>query len=151
MTALTRRQTLALAAGVAASGVFGTVPIAFADEAATATMIKDFTGGAEPATGKVSLTAPEIAENGNTVPVSFSVDSAMSGDDVVDAVMIVAEGNPNPGVATFQFSSMSGKAEASTRMRLAKTQRVIAVARMKDGSAFMDAKTVKVTIGGCGG
>lgn len=151
MTSLTRRQALALGAGAVTLGFLPSVQIAFANEEATAEMIKGFTGGAEPATGRVSLTAPEIAENGNTVPVSFSVESPMTADDYVEAVMILAEGNPNPGVATFSFSPMSGRAEASTRMRLAKTQRVLAIAKMKDGSAFMDAKTVKVTIGGCGG
>ena len=99
----------------------------------------------------MSLNAPEIAENGNTVPISVSVESAMSGDDLVESVMLVADGNPNPAVATFHFTEMSGKAEATTRMRLAKTQNVIAVARMKDGSVFSDTKLVKVTIGGCGG
>ena len=62
-----------------------------------------------------------------------------------------AAGNPLPGVATFHFSPMSGSASATTRIRLAKTQDVIAIAKMSDGSVFMDKKTVKVTIGGCGG
>jgi sulfur-oxidizing protein SoxY len=65
--------------------------------------------------------------------------------------MILADGNPNPAVATFHFTELSGKASATTRMRLAKTQDVIAVAKMKDGSVFSDTKQVKVTIGGCGG
>ena len=111
----------------------------------------EFTGGKTPETGKITLTAPEIAENGNTVPVSVSVESAMEGDDLVESVMIVADGNPNPAVATFHFTPMSGEAAATSRMRLAQTQNVIAVARMKDGSVFMDKKLVKVTIGGCGG
>lgn len=65
--------------------------------------------------------------------------------------MIVAEGNPNPGVATFHFSPMSGAAKASTRMRMAKTQNIIAVAAMSDGSFHSAQVAVKVTIGGCGG
>mgnify|MGYP003716885267 CR=1 FL=1 len=113
--------------------------------------IAAFTGGAEMADTGITLTAPEIAENGNTVPVSVSVESAMEGDDLVESVMIVADGNPNPAVATFHFTPMSGEAAATSRMRLAQTQNVIAVARMKDGSVFMDKKLVKVTIGGCGG
>lgn len=147
---INRRHALMLGAGAAALGLVGLPTVGWAEGEADA-MIKEFTGGAEPASGKVTLDAPEIAENGNTVPISVSVDSAMSGDDQVEAVMLLAEGNPNPGVATFKFSPMSGNANASVRIRLAKTQRVIAVAKMKDGSAFMDAKTVKVTIGGCGG
>ncbi|PLX39488.1 MAG: thiosulfate oxidation carrier protein SoxY [Hyphomicrobiales bacterium] len=150
MTTFTRRQALLLGAGAASLAMIGSVPVVFAEGKADE-MIKAFTGGAEPATGKVTLDAPEIAENGNTVPVSFTVDSPMTADDHVAAVMVLAEGNPSPAVATFNFSAMSGSANASTRIRLAKTQRVIAIAKMKDGSTYMDAKTVKVTIGGCGG
>ena len=149
---LTRRQMLTVTAGVAGMAVIG-LPFDFALAAVedTEKAIMDFTGGKKPETGKITLTAPEIAENGNTVPVSISVDSAMSGDDMVDSVIIFAEGNPNPQVATFRFSELSGSAEATTRMRLAKTQNVMAVAKMKDGSVFIDTKQVKVTIGGCGG
>ena len=149
---LNRRQALAMGAGAAA--LILTVgarseAVAASDDVKKAIM--DFTGGKEPAAGKVELTAPEIAENGNTVPISFSVDSPMSADDHVASVLVLAAGNPSPGVATFHFSQYSGEAVASTRMRLAKTQDVIAVAKMTDGSVFIDTKTVKVTIGGCGG
>jgi sulfur-oxidizing protein SoxY len=65
--------------------------------------------------------------------------------------MILADGNPRPEVATFHFTALSGTAAATTRMRLAKTQNVIALAKMADGSVYMDKKEVKVTIGGCGG
>jgi len=149
---LTRRQALALSAGAAAFVATGlrSGPV-LADPAAAEKRIMEFTGGKTPEAGKITLTAPEIAENGNTVPVSVSVDSAMSGDDMVDSVLIVAEGNPNPAVATFHFTAFSGAATAGTRMRLAKTQKVIAIAKMSDGSVFMDQKEVKVTIGGCGG
>ena len=68
-----------------------------------------------------------------------------------DSVMILADGNPRPEVATFHFTALSGAAAATTRMRLAKTQNVIALAKMADGSVYMDKKEVKVTIGGCGG
>jgi sulfur-oxidizing protein SoxY len=148
----TRRQTLGLGAGAAALAVagFGFTP-AFANAEDTEKRIMEFSGGKKPEAGKITLTAPEIAENGNTVPVSVSVDSAMTGDDLVESVMIVAEGNPNPAVATFHFTELSGQASATTRMRLAKTQNVIAVAKMKDGSVFSDTRQVKVTIGGCGG
>jgi sulfur-oxidizing protein SoxY len=69
----------------------------------------------------------------------------------VTDVLIVAEGNPRGGLATFHFSPRSGVAEAATRIRLAETQNVIAIAKMNDGSLFMDTRQVKVTIGGCGG
>ncbi|APH71759.1 thiosulfate oxidation carrier protein SoxY [Aquibium oceanicum] len=149
---INRRQALGLAAGAAAIPFIGlSARSALAAAAEADQRIMEFTGGKTPETGKITLTAPEIAENGNTVPVSVSVDSAMEGDDLVESVMIVADGNPNPAVATFHFTPMSGEAAATSRMRLAQTQNVIAVARMKDGSVFMDKKLVKVTIGGCGG
>ena len=85
------------------------------------------------------------------MPVSVAVESEMSADAYVQEVALFADGNPVPNVATFKFTPMSGSAEATTRMRLAKSQNVIAVAKMNDGSVFMDTKEVKVTIGGCGG
>ncbi len=151
MKTVNRRHVLMIGAGAAALGLVGLDIHPALAEGKADELIKAFTGGAAPQEGRVTISAPEIAENGNTVPVSVSVESAMSGDDVVESVMLVAEGNPNPGVATFNFSSMSGQAGASTRIRMAKTQRIIAVAKMKDGSTYMGAKTVKVTIGGCGG
>lgn len=149
---INRREALGFAAGAAAFAVTGlrTAPaLATAEDAEK--RIMEFSGGKMPETGKLTLVAPEIAENGNTVPISIEVDSAMSGDDVVEQVMVLADGNPNPDVATFNFTEASGVAAATTRMRLAKTQNVIAVARMKDGTTYMDKKEVKVTIGGCGG
>jgi sulfur-oxidizing protein SoxY len=113
--------------------------------------VMEFSGGAEPATGTITLNAPEIAENGNTVPISVSVESPMTADDYVESVAIFADGNPSPDVITFNFTPMSGEASATTRMRLAKTQNVIAVAKTSTGQVFMDKKEVKVTIGGCGG
>lgn len=147
---LSRRQVLALTAGAAVISVAGG-RVAFADVPATDKRISDFTGGKAPTTGKISLTAPEIAENGNTVPISVDVESAMKDGDMVESIMIVADGNPNPEVVTFHFTALSGSALATTRIRLAKTQNVIAVAKMADGSFYMDKKEVKVTIGGCGG
>jgi sulfur-oxidizing protein SoxY len=113
--------------------------------------IAAFTGGVKPGSGRINLGAPQIAENGNTVPIKISVESAMSEADHVSEVMVLAMGNPAPGVATFKFTPMSGKAAASTRIRLAKTQDLIAIAKMSDGSFYSDTKSVKVTIGGCGG
>lgn len=149
---VTRRQALGLSAAALALATFGPgLKVAQADEAATEKSLMDFTGGKTPASGKITLNAPEIAENGNTVPITVSVDSEMSDSSYVDSVMVLAEGNPNPSVATFHFTPLSGEATATTRMRLAGTQNVIAVAKMNDGSVFMDKKLVKVTIGGCGG
>lgn len=149
---VTRRQALGLSAGAVTLVAFGSdLKVARADAAATDKSLMEFTGNKTPQAGRITLNAPEIAENGNTVPISVAVDSEMTEDSYVEAVTLLADGNPNPGVATFHFTPMSGEAAATTRMRLAKTQNVVAIARMNDGSVFMDKKLVKVTIGGCGG
>ncbi|WP_315736272.1 MULTISPECIES: thiosulfate oxidation carrier protein SoxY [unclassified Bradyrhizobium] len=150
MGAINRRQAFLLGGGFVALTV---LPMAANAEPSNdaAEMIKKFTGGKEAAKGKITLDLPEIAENGNTVPLALSVESPMTPDNYVKEVLFVADGNPNAGVATLMFTPMSGKAEASIRIRLAQTQNVIAVAKMSDGSLFTERKTVKVTIGGCGG
>ena len=148
---LTRRHALALGAGGAALTFFGFGEGAFAAPKDAADEIAKFTGGKTAEQGKITLELPEIAENGNTVPLSVSVDSAMTDADHVTEVLVLAEGNPRPGVATFHFSAMSGKAEASTRIRLATTQNIVAVAKTSTGKFYTASKLVKVTIGGCGG
>ena len=151
---ITRREVLGRGAGAGAAFVAGssllssTVP---AHASAADELIASFTGGASVGTGRISLGAPQIAENGNTVPISVSVESAMNDADNVAEVIVVSKGNPAPGIASFKFTQLSGKATASTRIRLAKTQELVAIARMGDGSFIGDTKTVKVTIGGCGG
>ncbi|WP_171120742.1 thiosulfate oxidation carrier protein SoxY [Ruegeria sp. HKCCA5463] len=136
---LSRRETLALGLGAA----FLTM-MPFRANAAAEDAIAAFTGGADVADGGVTLTAPEIAENGNTVPIEVSAPGA-------ESILIVAAGNPEPGVATFNFGPLAAEQAASTRIRLAGTQDVIAVAKMADGSFAKASATVKVTIGGCGG
>lgn len=83
--------------------------------------------------------------------MTVTVESPMTPASYVTDVLVVADGNPRPGVATFHFTPDSGIAEANTRIRLASTQWLHAVAKMNDGSFFMAKKEVKVTIGGCGG
>ena len=146
-----RRQVLGAGAGVLASAAWGAsiTPAHAANNAQD--LIKAFTGGKQATEGKVKLDLPEIAENGNTVPMTVSVESPMTEQSHVTDVLVLADGNPNAGVATFHFSPASGVAEANTRIRLATTQNIIAVAKMNDGSFFMVSKPVKVTIGGCGG
>jgi len=146
-----RRQVMALGAGAAAVALLGQtiVPAYAANDSAD--LIAKFTGGKTAATGRVKLDLPEIAENGNTVPMTVMVESPMTEQSYVTDVLIVADGNPRAGVATFHFSPASGVAEANTRIRLASTQNIIAVAKMNDGSFFTVKKEVKVTIGGCGG
>ena len=138
---LTRRNALALGAGLTAFAMLPQIAVAAGDVNAS---IAAFTGGAKVANEGVELTAPEIAENGNTVPVEVNAPGAVS-------IILLAAGNPSPGVATFNFGPMSGAQSASTRIRLAKTQKLVAVAKFADGRFAMAEREVKVTIGGCGG
>ncbi len=150
---LGRRDVLRAAIGgalaVAGSGLVLRGASATPDTAAQA--LAKMAGSGKAMQGKVTLKLPEIAENGRTVPLSVSVDSPMSDNDYVKAIHIVAEGNPNPEVVSFNLTPSAGKAEISTRMRLGKSQNVVAAAVMNDGSVYKVSRFVKVTIGGCGG
>jgi sulfur-oxidizing protein SoxY len=122
-----------------------------ADAKAVEAEIKKLYDGKAMAEGRVKLDVPQIAENGLVVPITVDVESPMTEQNYVKAVHVFADGNPLPGVFTFRFSPLSGRASASTRMRLAQTQNIVAVAEMSDGSLFTTKAEVKVTIGGCGG
>ena len=110
MRQLSRRAALALGAAGAALGFVGSGRPASAAAKEAADQIAQFTGGKTAEKGKVSIELPEIAENGNTVPLSVAVDAPMDTDNYVSDILGLADGNPNPGVATFHFSPMSGKA-----------------------------------------
>jgi sulfur-oxidizing protein SoxY len=151
MTRFNRRQAMTIGAGALAAVTLGASigPAQAANDFQD--LVNKFTGGKKASEGKVKLDLPEIAENGNTVPMTVTVDSPMTEQSYVSEVLVVADGNPRGGVATFRFSPASGVAEANTRIRLAATQNITAVAKMNDGSFFTATKQVKVTIGGCGG
>jgi sulfur-oxidizing protein SoxY len=147
-----RRQVLLVAAAggfaLAAGGLIARAARATPQQAAE--LLAQLAKGT-PKEGKIKLSAPEIAENGNTVPLTIEVESPMTEKDYVKAVRIVADGNPNPGVVTFYLSPANGRALVQFRCRLAQSEKVIAVAEMSDGSLWTAAREVKVTIGGCGG
>ena len=136
---LTRRNAILMGAGALVALALPNQSVAMGED-----LIAAFTGGAEVGEGDITLTAPEIAENGNTVPIEVSSDSATE-------IMVLAMGNPTPAVATFKFGKLSASRAASTRIRLAGTQDVVAIAKLEDGSFVKASSTVKVTIGGCGG
>lgn len=141
---LDRRNVLVVGA---ASAALLALPLRAAAQATNVAdeRIAQFTGGAEVTDGPgVTLTAPEIAENGNTVPISVDAPGASE-------IMVLALGNPVPGVATFKFGPLAGSQSASTRIRLATTQDVVAIAKLADGKFVRTSHNVKVTIGGCGG
>jgi sulfur-oxidizing protein SoxY len=146
---VSRRDALAM---LGATGTLAFISsAALADGAAVAEKIKNLTGGKSVGEGSITLDLPEIAENGNAVKVAFSIDSPMTADNYVKTVYVMADGNPTPDVASFSYSPAMGACSASTRMRLAKTQNIVVLAEMNDGSFKQAQQTVKVTIGGCGG
>jgi sulfur-oxidizing protein SoxY len=150
MRSLTRRKALIL--GAMSTTILAGAPRGVrATPADAATEIAKFTGGKIPQIGRITIELPEIAENGNAVPLSVAVESPMTPDNYVTDILVVAEGNPWPGVATFKLTPMSGRAEAATRIRLAASQNVVVVAKTSNGGVLTAQRQVKVTIGGCGG
>jgi sulfur-oxidizing protein SoxY len=113
--------------------------------------IRAVTGTAKVSEGRITLDVPEIAENGNVVPFNITVDSPMTEAAHVRSLRVFSTGNPQPLIATFRFSLDSGRAAVSSRLRLAKSQDVVALAELSDGTFVTATKNIKVTIGGCGG
>lgn len=138
--------SLAMAAFLAGLPALAQEPVRSIDEA-----LKKVLGDAKPTESGITLEIPEIAENGNTVPFTLAVDSPMTDANHVKAVHVFASGNPQVGVASYNFTPASGKASVSSRMRLARTQDVVVVAELSDGKFLLGKRNVKVTIGGCGG
>jgi sulfur-oxidizing protein SoxY len=112
---------------------------------------KSVLGDIQPKRGRVNLKLPKIVEDGGSVPLSLAVESPMTPENYVKSVYVFPEKNPTPVAAAFHFGSTSGKAEISTRIRLAESQQVFAIAELSDGSTWMTSVDVVVTIGGCGG
>jgi len=148
------RRDLVLGAGAAAllAGLLGTVPEARAVpgsaefEAALAELLK----GATPRNGGIDMDLPGSIENGDYVPVALGVESPMTAESYVKAIHLLSPANPRARVATFNFTPLSGKARVTSVMRLAKTQEVVAVAELTDGTLLMGTRSVDVKVGGCG-
>ncbi|MEM9059182.1 MAG: thiosulfate oxidation carrier protein SoxY [Pseudomonadota bacterium] len=138
---LTRRQTVMLGLGAA---VMASIPASgFANADDLVATIKAFTGGAEVRDSGVEIIVPDIAENGNNVPVEVIAANATD-------ILLLGSGNPNPRVATFHFGALAAASRTKTRIRLAQSQDIIAIAKFADGSYVQTKRTVRVTIGGCG-
>jgi sulfur-oxidizing protein SoxY len=145
------RRTFVATAGLGLLAAAIAPHTALADVAAVEAELKKLFGGKTMAEGRIKLDVPQIAENGLVVPLNIDVDSPMTDKDYVKSVHVFAEGNPLPHVITYRFTPAAGRASGSIRIRLAKTQNIIAVAEMADGSLHTAKAEVKVTIGGCGG
>lgn len=144
-TSNARRRTLVAGAGLAVS--LFVRPAAAADDLATA--IAAFTGGVPTRGGKVKLDVPALVENGNTVPITVSVDSPMTATDRVAVIAVFNEKNPERGVAVFTLGPRSGKPSVSTHIRLAASQKLAAIARLSDGSYWSTTVDVVVTLAAC--
>lgn len=140
---LQRRTTLALAAGL----VFVRPGHAATGDLAAA--VNAFAGGKAPQPGKVKLDISTLVENGNAVPVTLSVDSPMTGTDHVKSIALFNERNPQRDVVVFQFGPDAARAAASTRIRLATSQQLVAVALLSDGTAWSHTVDVIVTLAAC--
>lgn len=108
------------------------------------------TGGRRPETSdRIRLTLPRAFERGDAVPLMVEVKTAMTDADYVKRLHLLAEANPLPEIASFHFTPRSGRGRVVTRIRLAKTQNVMAVAEMGDGAVLMAQAPVEVETGGC--
>jgi sulfur-oxidizing protein SoxY len=147
----TRRQFLGLASGAA---VIGAVPIvtlrpAEAAPAMLAAAIRNVVGAAVVHTGKVKLDIPPLVENGNTVPMTVNVTSPMTSDNFVKSIHVFNEKNPQPNIGNFYLGPHAGRAQVSTRIRLADSQKIVAIARLSDGSFWSASADVIVTLAAC--
>lgn len=111
--------------------------------------IDRFTGGRPLQTGRVALAVDAVVENGNTVPVSVRVQSPMTAEQHVQRIAIFTELNPQPEVVVFHLGPASGRAEVATRMRMASSQNVIAIAQMNDGTCWQHRVAVSVALAAC--
>ena len=148
----TRRQFLVLACGsAAAAAVEAQLPpnIAALRKAALEDAIRKVTGGAQVRPGKVKLDLPPLIDNGNTVPLTVTVDSPMTPADHVKAIHVFTEKNPQPFVIGAQLGPRAGRARIATRARIADTGTVVAIAQLSDGSFWSDSVSVVVTLSAC--
>jgi sulfur-oxidizing protein SoxY len=147
----TRRQILLLACGALATGAQAqlTPNIAALRRAALDEAVRKVLGGAQARPGRVKLDLPPLIENGNSVPLTVSVQSPMTAADHVKAIHVFTEKNPQPNVIVAYIGPRAGRAALTTRARIADTGTVMAIAQMSDGSFWSDRVEVIVTLSAC--
>jgi sulfur-oxidizing protein SoxY len=143
-----RRRVFILAAGGFALGA-GLRPGAARAEDSMQEAIAKVVGTAKVNEGRVTMTVASLVENGNTVPLTVKVESPMTEADHVKAIHLFNEKNPQPNIASFQLGPRAGRASVSTRVRLADTQTLVAIAQMSDGSFWSASAHVVVTLAAC--
>jgi sulfur-oxidizing protein SoxY len=147
----TRRKFLHLAGQATLAGAipFSASYPADATPAMLASAIRNVVGEAPVHIGKVKLDIPPLVENGNTVPMTVSVASPMTADDHVKSIHVFNEKNPQPNIGNFYIGPWAGRAQVSTRIRLADSQKVVAIAQLSDGSFWSGSVDVVVTLAAC--
>jgi sulfur-oxidizing protein SoxY len=135
--------------GIGGLGLAVLLRPALATPESLAAAVQALTQGAAVQTGKVGLTIAELVENGNAVPVSVQVDSPMTVADRVQRIALFTERNPRPEVAVFEFGPAAARARVDTRLRLATSQKVLALAQLGDGSWWQHSVEVVVTLAAC--
>src|SRR5215470_14453874 len=143
-----RREFLTVAAGIGL-GTLVSIEPAGATPAAMQEAVRKVVGAARVTRGRVKLELPPLVENGNTVPIAISVESAMTAADHVRAIHVFNEKNPQPDVVSFWLGPRAGRASVATRIRLADTQTVTAIAELSDGSFWSASASVVVTLAAC--
>ena len=146
---VTRRVFLATAAGLAGTGLASAPRPARATPAEMQEAVRRIIGPAQVRQGRVKLDVPPLIDNGNSIPLSVTVESPMTAADHVKAIHVFAERNPLPNILTAHFTPRSGRARVATRVRLADTGTVLAIAQMSDGSFWSDSTHVVVTLSAC--
>jgi sulfur-oxidizing protein SoxY len=148
----TRRRFLSLAGSTAA---IGALPLAIrvrpveATPETMAAAIRNVVSGAVIQNGKVRLEIPPLVENGNSVPMTVSVASPMTANDYVKSIYVFNEKNPQPNLGNFYLGPRAGRAQVSTRVRLADSQKITAIAKLSDGSFWSATADVVVTLAAC--
>ena len=148
----TRRRFLGLAGSTAVIGALPALINMRPVEATPETMaaaIRTVTGGAVVQSGKVKLDIPPLVENGNSVPMTVSVASPMTANDYVKSIHVFNEKNPQPNLGNFYLGPRAGRAQVSTRVRLADSQKITAIAKLSDGSFWSVTADVVVTLAAC--
>jgi sulfur-oxidizing protein SoxY len=144
-----RRGVLVLACGALALTSLRPLAAREADRLTYDEAFRAVAGTREPKDGRVTLELPKIAETGNSVPVIVRVNSPMTQRDHVARIHLLSMGNPRPNVATFHLGPRAGLAEVGTRIKLSRTQQVVALAEMSDGSLWREQASIVVTLGAC--
>ena len=134
---------------LAGAGAVLVVRPAQATPASMAAAIRQVTGDATAKPGKIKLNIPPLVENGNAVAISVSVDSPMTATDHVKSIHVFTEKNPQSNVISARLGPRAGKAEISTRIRLADTQQVVAICELSDGTFWSDKVDVILTLSAC--